>query len=170
MATTLMSEKGESPQRSGGDEDIDPILGDGAAKAGMVVGMLSTGKAVAIDGKSSNAGISFIGIMDRSLTIDYDTAITDALSNNVMRPKSGRKYTVFIVDANATVLKGAPLTWGTTAGSVMVIKATATADSDGTLNKIKVIDDTVDVDSEPIIAYLDQDIITGDEVANIIWA
>ena len=60
MATTLMSTLGESPQRSGGNEELIPILGDGTAKAGMMVGMLSTGKAVAIDGDSATAGISFV--------------------------------------------------------------------------------------------------------------
>jgi len=162
MANTLMSTLGENPQRSGGNEDIEPILGDGAVKAGMLVGKLSTGKAVAID------GISFLGIMDRSVTVDYDTAITDALLNNVIKPKSGRKYDVFIEDMGATVLKGAPLTFGlTTPGSLKLVETLA---STGTLNKTIEIDTATDRNADPIIAYLDEDVITGDTVAHIVWA
>jgi len=168
MANTLMSTLGENPQRSGGNEDIEPILGDGAVKAGMLVGKLSTGKAVAIDGDSVTAGISFLGIMDRSVTVDYDTAITDALLNNVIKPKSGRKYDVFIEDMGATVLKGAPLTFGlTTPGSLKLVETLA---STGTLNKTIEIDTATDRNADPIIAYLDEDVITGDTVAHIVWA
>ena len=168
MANTLMSELGESPSRSGGNENLEPILGDGAAKAGMLVGRLATGKAVAIDGDSATAGISFLGIMDRSVSVDYDTVITDALLNNVIKPKSGKKYSVFIEDMGATVLKGAPLTFGlTTAGSMKLVETLAAT---GTLNKTIEIDTATDRPADPILAYLDEDVITGDTVAKIEWA
>jgi len=168
MANTLMSELGETPQRSGGDEELIPTLGDGAAKAGMMVGLLSTGKVAAIDGDSATVGINFIGIMDRSVTIDYDTAITDALLNNVIVPSSGRKYDAFIVDATTIGLKGVPLTFSAvTAGSLVMV---ANASTLGTLNNTLVIDDTVDILAQPIVAYLDEDVATGDTVAHIRWA
>lgn len=95
-----------------------PILGDGAAKAGMAVGILSTGKAVAIDADSATLGISFVGIMDRHPTIDIDTAITDALLTNVLHPKSGDILSAFIEDMGADFQAGIPLTFSkTTAGS-----------------------------------------------------
>jgi len=156
MAKTLMSDLGESPQRSGGNEDLEPILGDGAAKAGMMVGILSTGKAAAIDADSATLGLSFLGIMDRSVSIDYDTAITDALLNNVMKPKSGRKYSAFIEDPSATIQKGKPLTWSRgTAGSLVIIDLLAA---------------TVGTYEFPIVAYTDAILVTGDTVADIVWA
>jgi len=167
MANILMSTLGESPSRSGGDENLEPILGDGVAKAGMMVGILSTGKAVAVDGNSATDGISFLGIMDRSVTIDYDTAITDALLNNVIKPQSGRKYSCFIEDPSGTIQKGAPLTWGTTtAGSLRLI---TTAASTGTLNHTIEIDTATDRTAEPIVAYTDDTLVTGDTVALIEW-
>jgi len=159
MANTLMSALGESPQRSAGNEELIPILGDGAVKAGMMVGMLSTGKAVAIDGDSATAGISFVGIMDRSVSVDYDTAITDALLNNAIAPKSGRKYSAFIEDPSGTIQKGRPLTWGlTTAGSLMIMDLVSPA-LDGNAGYEK-----------PIVAYTDDILVTGDTVAKIRWA
>ena len=159
MVNTLMSELGENPQRSGGDEELIPILGDGAVKAGMMVGMLSTGKAVAIDGDSATAGISFVGIMDRSVTIDYDTAITDALLNNAIVPKSGRKYSCFLDDPGATFQKGHPLTWSlTNAGSLMIVDLVSPALSgDAGYEK-------------PIVAYLDGIVVDDDTKAKIRWA
>lgn len=156
MANTLMSDLGESPQRSGGDEELIPILGDGAAKAGMMVGMLSTGKAAAIDADSATLGLSFVGIMDRSVSIDYDTAITADLLNNAIVPKSGRKYSAFIEDPTATIQKGKPLTWSrATAGSLVIVDLLAP---------------TVGTYEFPIVAFLDEGLVTGDTVAKIRWA
>lgn len=159
MANTIMSHLGESPQRSGGDEELIPIIGDGAAKAGMMVGMLSTGKAVAIDGDSATAGISFVGIMDRSVITDYDTAIPDDQLENAMVPKSGRKYSAFIADPGATFQKGHPLTWSlTTAGSLMIMDLVSPA-LDGLAGFEK-----------PIVAYLDEIVVNTETVAKIRWA
>jgi len=168
MANTLMSELGETPQRSGGDEELIPVLGDVAALAGMMVGILSTGKVVPIDADSATLGISFIGIMDRHPTVDYDTIVGDEILNNVIVPKSGRKYDCFIEDMGDTFLKGTPLTFGTTtAGSLMKV---ANASTLGTLNNTLVIDDTVDILAQPIVAYLDEKVISTQKVAHIRWA
>jgi len=159
MVNQLMSTIGESPQRSGGDEELIPILGDGAAKAGMMVGMLSTGKAVAIDGDSATAGISFVGIMDRSVITDYDTAIPDSQLENAMVPKSGRKYTCFIADPGATFQKGHPLTWSlTTAGSLMIMDLVSPA-IDGNAGFEK-----------PMVAFLDDIVLNTETNAKIRWA
>lgn len=169
MVNTAISDIGEQIQCSGGAESLEPILGDGAVKAGMACGKLTTGKAIAVDGDSATAGISFAGIMDRHYSVALDTAITDALANNVIVPKSGRIYRVFIEDPGATVLKGAPMTFGqTTAGSFKVI---GTEGATGTLTRTLAIDDTVDVVEEPIVAYLESDqIVNGDTVGYIRWA
>ena len=168
MANTKMSELGETPQRSGGDEELIPVLGDTAALAGMMVGLLDTGKVVPIDADSATLGISFIGIMDRHPTVDYDTIVGDGILNNAMVPKSGRKYDCFVEDMTTIGKKGVPLTFSvTTAGSLVMV---ANASSLGTLNNTLVIDDTVDILAQPIVAYLDEDIATGDLVAHIRWA
>lgn len=167
MVNTAISDIGEQIQCSGGEEDLEPCLGDGAAKAGMAVGMLSTGKVVAIDGDSATAGISFIGILDRHYSVALDTAITDALAANAISPKSGRIYRVFIEDPGATVLKGAPMTLGqTTAGSFKIIGTL----SGGTLVPLLEINTGTDKVVEPIFGYLeDPQIVSGDLVCHMKW-
>ena len=168
VAKTLMSELGESPQRSGGDEELIPCLGDNTSKAGHIVYIdVADGRAKGLDGNSATAGLAFAGIMDRNVTIDYDTAITTDYKNNVIVPVSGRKYSCFIADPGATIPNGAPLSWGDTAGVLKVITSVV----GGTLNETYTIDDTVDILKNPIVAYLDDgSIITTSVVANIRWA
>jgi len=128
----------------------------------------STGKVVPVDGDSATAGIQFIGFITRHHTIDLDTAITDGAALNLARPRSGRKYRVFIEDPGAAKVAGTPLTWGlTTAGSLKIV---STEGSTGTLSRTLAIDDTVDVVQEPTIAYLDNAVANGDTVADIVWA
>ena len=167
MVNTAISDIGEQIQCSGGAESLEPILGDGAVKAGMACGKLTTGKAIALDGDSATAGISFAGIMDRHYSVALDTAITDALPNNVIVPKSGRIYRVFIEDPGATVLKGAPITFGqTTAGSFKIVGTL----SGGTIVPLLEINTGTDVVVENIVAWLESDqIVSGDTVCYIRW-
>lgn len=169
MANTKISDIATQIQASGGTEHIEPALGNGSSKAGMFCYIdPSTGKAVPVDGNSATAGIHFAGIMDRHYSVALDTAITDSLACNLLVPKSGRLYNVFIEDFGAAGYKGAPLTWGlTTAGS---LKTVTTEGSTGLLARTLAIDDTVDVPEEPIIAYLEKDVANGDTVALIRWA
>ena len=154
MANSKISELGSHVQSSAGDEELEPALGDGAAKAGMLCGIVSTGKVVAIDANSATLGLHFVGILARLFEIALDTAITDALLCQLMVPSSKRKYKVFIEDPGANVLKGTPLTWGTTtAGSMMVVATT-----------------TGKLETGNIIAYLDKDLANGDTVCYIRWA
>ncbi len=156
MANTAISHIGEQIQASGGSEHLEPVLGDGAAKAGMLCGILNTGKAIAIDANSATAGLHFAGIMDRHYSVALDTAITDALLNNLMVPKSGRLYRVFIEDFGAVGLKGSPLTFATTtAGSLMVVATVTGKLESGASN---------------IVAYIEKDVANGDTVALIRWA
>ena len=168
MVNTKISELGSHVQASAGDEELEPALGDGAAKAGMMCGILSTGKVVAIDANSATLGLTFVGILARLFGIALDTVITDALLCQLMVPSSKRKYKVFIEDPGAAALKGTPLTWGiTTAGSLTKITSKAAT---GLLGRTLVIDDTVDVPEQPIVAYLLKDMANGDTVGWIRWA
>lgn len=154
MANTAISDIGSQIQMSGGSEHIEPALGDGTSKAGMLVYIDSNGKAVACDANSATAGLSFVGIIDRHYSIDLDAAITDGTACNVLVPKSGRIYNVFIEDFGAAGPKGSPLTFGaTTAGSLAVVATT-----------------TGKLETGNIVAYLEKAVANGDTVATVRWA
>lgn len=145
-----------------------PILGDGTAKAGMLVGRLSTGKAVAIDSSSETLGITFAGVMDRHYSIDIDTAITDAVLTSVLHPKSGDLLSAFIVDLGADMQEGVPLTFGTTAGSLM--KVPQEAGHTGRLTPTTVLDGNAGhVIVYPIIAYTAEKVLNTATACLIRW-
>jgi len=155
MANTAISALGEDIQCSGGAESLEPCLGDGAVKAGMLCDVLSTGKASAIDANSATLGLGFVGIMDRHYSIDIDTEITDSVANNLISPKSGRIYRCFIEDFAATGYKGRPLGFSeTTAGSLVAVAPSTTGILESSKNSV---------------AYLNKNVASGDLVAEIRW-
>jgi len=170
MANTAISDIAAQIQASGGSEEIEPALGDGNAKAGECCYIdPADGKAKGIDGNSATAGLHFAGIMDRHAQVALDTLITTALVCNLLVPKSGRKYNVFIEDFGATAYKGTPLTFGqTTPGS---LKGVATKAATGKITPtIALTGDAQDIVNEPVIAYLAKDVANGDTVARVRWA
>jgi len=149
MANTSISDIGEDIQCSGGAESLEPCLGDGAVKAGMLCDVLSTGKASAIDANSATLGLGFVGIMDRHYSI------TDSVANNLISPKSGRIYRCFIEDFAATGYKGRPLGFSeTTAGSLVAVAPSTTGILESSKNSV---------------AYLNKNVASGDLVAEIRW-
>ena len=150
MANTKISELAGEHICVSRNETYTPALGDGAAKAGMAVGIDTGGKVVAIDADSATLGLSFIGILDEKYDIDVDTVITDAVKVDVIVPKSGDLIKVFVEDPTTTVLKGKPFTYGaTTAGSFVLNATLATGNT---------------------ICYLHEPIISGSLVAIMRWA
>ena len=169
MSNDAISDIASHVQQSPGSEGREPGLGDGAVKAGMAVGLLSTGKFVPLDASHATAGLHFVGILARHHSIALDTAITDSELCECLKPKSGRKYAVFIEDPGANVLKGTPVTFGTTtAGSFKIMTTKA---STGLVNQtIALTGDAQDIVIEKVVAYLAQNLANGDTVTIIEWA
>jgi hypothetical protein len=167
MVNTKMSELGQEIDHTR-KMGKSPILGDGAAKAGMMVGRLSTGKAAAIDADSATVGISFVGVMDKSYKTDIDVAIPDAQLENVLHPKSGDILSAFIEDLGADLQEGVPLTWGqTTAGS---LKKIATKAATGNLtHSIDLTGNAQVIVIEPIVAYTATKVLNTATACLIRW-
>ena len=132
MANTKLSDIGTSVVGSAGAIKMVSALGDGTAKAGDAVGILSTGKVVQADvGVSEN----FIGFLKERYDIDIDTAITDALPVQIVIPESGKTYNVLIEDPAGTELKGTPYLPSDTAGAHEAAAAITTAGVNSSLAK-----------------------------------
>jgi hypothetical protein len=168
MVNSKMSDLGDTISHDSNDA-LEACLGDGAVKAGMLSGILpATGKAVAVDGDSATAGISFVGIADRHPTIDIDTVITDALPMELIKPKSGKTYSAFIEDPGADIPKGTPLTFGqTTAGSLK--KVTTKAATGNLTPTIPLTGNAQDIIVEPILAYTAKKVLNGATACLIEW-
>ena len=93
MATTALSTIGGVILSSERDELILPALGDGSAKAGNLVGVLSTGKVVACGSAATDD--EFAGILLPNYAYDMDTAIGDGQPCSIVVPKSGHLYGYF---------------------------------------------------------------------------
>ena len=101
------------------DETIIPAIGDGTAKAGWVVGLTTAGVVAGVD---TGAPDALIGILLPHYLIDVDAAITSPYPVSVVIPKSGHLYTVFVADANSSLV-GLPFNIGADAGKLAVVAA-----------------------------------------------
>jgi len=157
MANTAISDIGSQIQMSGGSEHIEPAVSGGSIYAGMCVyfDKDDSYKAKPIDANSATAGLSFIGIVDRHYSIGLDDAITAGVVCNVLVPKSGRLYNVFIEDFGAAGPKGSPLTFGTTTAGSLMLSTGTTGNLESTAN---------------IVAYLEKAVANEDTVALVRWA
>lgn len=115
MANTTLSSIGGVIQSNFTDEHIVGALGDGTAKAGNAVGILSTGKVV----QSGSAGTDdeFIGFLLPNFGVDMDTAITASQPCSVVIPQSGHLYGVTTADLG-TSKPGYPLIHDATDGQL----------------------------------------------------
>jgi len=93
-----------------GEELIVSAIADGVSKAGEGVQIIDTtgatlGEILAFDVNGSTD--RFVGILLPKYDTDCDTVITDRTLCEVVIPKSGHKYNVFITDPTADIERGA---------------------------------------------------------------
>lgn len=135
---------------SGMDEEYEPALGDGTAKPGDPVGLTSAGKVVQTDVGATGQAENFVGFLvaNPSDTTDVDTAIGDGVPCEIVRPKSGHKYNVHIVNPAETRYKGRLYGFSATAGQMDEIATMGTAG---------------------VRCTLDHTIVSGDDYSRITW-
>ena len=147
-AKTLLSELGGVVRASSRhDEIVTVLISDAAAKAGMAAGCEGTDGTIDltdVDGSVDN----FVGITLPRYDTDVDTAYGAGLIVELVRPISGHMYNVVIEDPAATLQEGHPMAFG---------------DDPGHFKKWATIEDS------EVIAYLAHPIITGTEIATIVW-
>lgn len=145
MANTTLQAIAPQVALSGGGETRISALGDGTAKPGDAVGLTSAGKVVQADlGASEN----FVGFLDIEITVDENTAIPDGDPCSIIVPKSGKAYAVHLEDPAATKIKGTPMGFSDTAGTLEFQAALNTAG---------------------VNSILDEDIASGDTYGKIRW-
>ena len=134
---------------SGMKEIYKPALGDGTAKPGDLVGIISTagankGKVVRTQLGGGTELETFIGIVDDLPTIAEDTAIPDGIPLNIIVPQSGHKYKVKAEDTgDALSIEGFPMGFSSTAGAMEDIATMGTAGVKANLDIAMVDNDTV---------------------------
>lgn len=140
MAKTTLRELGTSViVSSDGDEEIIVALGDGTAVPGDLVAILATGKVVGTDVAAVE---DFTGILLEAPITGTETAIVDGIKCSVVIPKSGHRYRIRILDQNADLEIGHPLTFSGTPGKATT-GATAILGKIGTVARPCPDDDTV---------------------------
>ena len=147
-AKTLLSELGGVVRASSQhDEIVTVLIADGSAKAGHAAGCEGTDGTIDltdVDGSVDN----FVGICLPRYDVDVDTAFTSGDLVELVRPISGHMYNVIIEDPSATLQEGHPMAFG---------------DDPGHFKKWATIEDS------EVIAYLAHPVITGTEIATIVW-
>ena len=115
MALTLISEiGGQVILGDYSDETILPAIGTATIKAGMACYIDAAGDAIETDVDVADL---FIGFALPHYKVDVDTAIGNNIPMNIVVPKSGHLYGIFLVDT-AISTTGVPLLFTTTAGSM----------------------------------------------------
>lgn len=143
MANLTLSDIATKVANSTGGEITRPALGDGTAKAGDAVGLLSTGKVVQTDVGASEL---FVGFLGKRYDTDIDTAITDGDTCFIIVPRSGKEYNILIEDPAGTEEEGTPYTFSDTAGAMEAATAAILG-----------------------LAYLASQVVTGDLYGTVRW-
>jgi len=128
-------------QTAGDDGKVIGAIGDGTAKPGDLVSILSTGKVAQTD-----VGVNelFVGVLMRDPVLGLETAIPDTQPCSVKTMTSGRDYAVRIENPAGTEEKGQPMTFSDTGGSAEAA-ATAILGILGNLAKPMATGDTIGV-------------------------
>ena len=131
MAKTKLSHVAPKVALSAGGEKRRAALGDGTAKPGDAVGLLSTGKVVQCDVGASEL---FAGFLDINVETDMDTAIGDGIPCEIIVPQGGHAYNVQIEDPAGTEEAGTPYGFSDTAGAMEAFASVSTAGVKGSLD------------------------------------
>jgi len=109
------------------DEDIISAKADGARIAGELVSIIGTAGATQGDIVGTDVGASefFVGILLPKFNVDCDTAVLDGLLVEIVRPRSGRRYNIRVVDPAANREIGDGGIFGATVGQMDLTVVTA---------------------------------------------
>ena len=129
---TKLSEAGGVVCVSGrADEKIITAKADGSQKAGYVVSIVGTGAESATTGDivATDKGVteSFVGIVLEKYNTDCDSAVTDGDLVEIVVPKAGKLYNIYITDPGADFNMGTLVAFSADAGE-MVIQDSALED------------------------------------------
>jgi ABC-type Fe3+ transport system substrate-binding protein len=148
MVNNKLSDVAPAVALSAGGENRKAALGDGTAKPGDAVGIVSaTGKVVQTDVGASEL---FVGFLDIRYDTSMDSAIADGDPCEIIVPQTGKIYNVHIVDPVGGVDNDAGQPYG--------MSATAGA-----------MDALASINTAGVVATLEKDIADGDDYAEIRW-
>lgn len=154
MANNKLSDLGGIVCVSGrAGEKIITAKADGTAKAGALVAIRGT-ETHATDGDILGVTINadatdwWTGILLPKYSVDCDTAVADGDLVEVVIPRARRLYNVLIKDPGATRYAGTVLTF-----------------VDGTIGALDDVD--ADLENADHVAILTQEIVTGDDYAEV---
>lgn len=133
LATTLSGVGGVVCVSGKADERIITVKSTGGSIPGSVVGVVGTGthSATAGDLVASDAGGSdfFTGIVLPKYNVDCDTAVADGDLVEIVVPRAGKLYNVYITNPGANFAAGTPVEISATAGE-MIIQDSGIEDAD----------------------------------------
>ena len=131
------------------NETIISAKADGVALAGWCVTVVNaTGAIEAVDVNGSTD--KFIGILLPHYKIDVDTAITANELVEIVIPKRGHRYIVWIADPAGTKDVGSGMTFSATDGAMVIDEST--------------------IETKDVWARLSKYIISTDKFAEVQWA
>jgi len=111
------------------EERIISAKADGTLKAGALVTVVTTIGATLgdIDGVEDAVQESVVGILLPKYNVDVDTAVTDGDPVEIVIPKAGRKYNVWIKDTGAAIAAGIGFVYSAEAGGGQLAESTPEA-------------------------------------------